>query len=145
MTMDWNPTGRVSFGVSDDAIDVLDEIADREGVSRSEKLRELVKREVQRKRDLGNSNLDLPEDPLLAEAYKTLHKEAHCTHRSNPRLRLETVKSDLYTNEIPKDEVLRKIIKPLESRGYVTVTNGLHFVWVKVRDITEKQRTEAVA
>ena len=135
MTMDWNPDSRCSFGISDDALDVLDEIADDEGVSRSEKLRELVRKEIERKRDLGGSDLDLPDEPRLADAYKTLYKRAREPHKSTPRVSLSAARNELYSNEIPKEDVLQKLIKPLKSRGYVTVYNKYHETFIGVREI----------
>ena len=137
MTMDWNPDSRCSFGISTDALDELDAIADDEGVSRSEKLRELVRKEIERKRDVGASDLDLPAEPRLAEAYKKLYDSAYEPHKATPRVSLRAAESELYSNEVSKEEVLRKIIKPLEKRGYVTVHNKYHETFVGVREIRQ--------
>lgn len=145
MTMDWNPTSRTSFGVSEDALDELDEIADEEGMNRSEKLRQLVRQEVERKRDIGEKNLDLPRDDRLADAYQQLHDRAYDSHKRKPRLPLKTAKNDLYSNEVAKDDVLRKIIKPLEARGYVKIYSGFHHMWITVRNIQQKSRKKVEA
>lgn len=136
VTMDWNPTTRCSFGVSGDALDKLDEIAEREGMNRSEKLRELVRKEVERKGDLDGPQPVLPDDEQLADAYETLHGRAYADHKQQPRVPLETAKNKLYRQDTPKSSVLDDVIKPLQSQGYVSVTPGHETVWVVVRPMT---------
>ncbi|APW99414.1 hypothetical protein CHINAEXTREME_17280 [Halobiforma lacisalsi AJ5] len=131
--MDHNPSSRVSFGCPDDLLEQLDEIADREDKSRSEKLRELVQKEVDVKGDLEGPNPVLPDDERLAEAYRMLHDRAHAPHKTRPRVKLETAKNKLYDNQTPKPAVLEEIIKPLEELGYVSVLPGNQYVWVVVR------------
>ncbi|SDJ52339.1 Ribbon-helix-helix protein, copG family [Halovenus aranensis] len=139
MTMDWNPDKRYSFGCSSDAMEKFDEIADREGKSRSEKLRELVEEEVRQKTNLSGRAVDLPDNDELAAAYQTLHEEVYADHRSRPKMRMEDAKNLLYSTELPKDNVVDKLIKPLEKRGYVTVGWGLSTVWVGVRPMTDSE------
>lgn len=130
--MDHNPTSRTSFGCPKDLLEQLDEIADREDVSRSEKLRELVRKEVEAKGDLDEPQPILPDDEQLAEAYRTLHDRAYAPHKSKPRLKLETAKNKLFTNDTPKSAVLDDLIKPLERLGYVSVWPGNQHVWIVV-------------
>lgn len=136
MTINWNPDSRVSFGCSSDAIEKLDEIAERENMNRSEKLRQLVKKEVQAKGDLDGPTPVLPDDEELADAYETLHSRAYAEHKTHPRVRLEKAKNKLYTNDTPKSAVIEDIIKPLERLGYVSVDPGHETVWVVVRQMT---------
>ncbi|MBZ6496028.1 ribbon-helix-helix protein, CopG family [Natrinema longum] len=131
--MDHNPTSRTSFGCPDDLLEQLDEIADREDKSRSQKLRELVRQEVEAKGDLEGPQPILPDDERLADAYRTLHDRAHAPHKTKSRVKLETAKNKLYTNDTPKTAVLEEIIKPLEHLGYVSVYPGNQTVWVVVR------------
>ena len=133
VTMDWNPDSRVSFGLSSDARDALDEIADREDVSRSEKLRELVRKEIEAKGDLDGPTPVLPDDEQLADAYRMLHERAYAEWKSRPKVKLETAKNKLYTPETPKSAVVEELVKPLERMGYVSVDPGHHTVWVVVR------------
>ncbi|MFC7057227.1 ribbon-helix-helix domain-containing protein [Halovenus salina] len=148
MTMDWNPDSRISFGCSSDAIDALDEIADREGMNRSEKLRELVEDEIRKKTNVGGPAADLPDDDELAAAYQTLHEEVFAEHRSRPKMRMEEAESLLYSKQIPKDSVVDKLIKPLERQGYVTIGWGMSEVWIGVRPMdhqTDGEPAEATA
>jgi hypothetical protein len=133
MTMDWNPDFRTSFGISSDALDKLDEIAERENMNRSEKLRELVRQEIERKGDLHGPQPVLPDDEELADAYQLLHDRAYADHKDRPRVKLETAKNKLYTNNTPKYAVLDDIIKPLERLEYLSVDPGHNQVWIVVR------------
>ncbi|WP_049952255.1 ribbon-helix-helix domain-containing protein [Halostagnicola larsenii] len=130
--MDHDPTSRTSFGCPSDILEKLDEIADREDVSRSKKLRELVRREVEAKGDLEGPTPVLPDNERLSKAYRTLHDRAHAPYKNNPRVKLETAKNKLYSNETPKSAVLDEIIKPLENLGYLSVWPGNQHVWVIV-------------
>ncbi|OAQ52113.1 hypothetical protein HTG_14110 [Natrinema mahii] len=131
--MDHNPSSRVSFGCPDELLETLDEIADREDMNRSEKLRELVQKEVEAKGDLNEPQPDLPDDERLAEAYRILHERASAPHKTERRVSLEAAKNKLYDNSTPKSAVLDEIIKPLESTGYASVSPGNQTVWVYVR------------
>ena len=131
--MDWNPSTRCSFGVSEDALDALDEIAEREDMNRSEKLRELVRQEVERKGDLDGPTPVLPDDEELADAYETLHGRAYADHKEHHRVTLETAKNKLYSNQTPKGAVRDEIIKPLQRLGYIDVMPGRDNVWVYVK------------
>jgi len=131
--MDHNPSSRVSFGCPDDLLETLDEIAEREDKNRSEKLRELVQKEVEAKGDLDEPQPILPDNERLAEAYRLLHERASAPHKIKRRVKLETAKNKLYDNDTPKAAVLEEIIKPLESLGYASVEPGNQSVWVFVR------------
>ncbi|ELY71089.1 ribbon-helix-helix domain-containing protein [Natrinema versiforme] len=132
--MDHDPSSRVSFGCPDELLETLDEITEREDKNRSEKLRELVQKEVEAKGDLDEPQPVLPDDERLAEAYRMLHERASARHKSKRRVKLETAKNKLYDNTTPKSAsaVLDEIIKPLESEGYVSVWAGNQHVWVIV-------------
>ncbi|WP_175607191.1 ribbon-helix-helix domain-containing protein [Natrinema saccharevitans] len=130
--MDHDPSSRVSFGCPDELLETLDEIADREDMNRSEKLRELVQKEVEAKGDLDAPQPVLPDDERLAEAYRILHERASAPHKDKRRVKLEMAKNKLYDNTTPKSAVLDEIIKPLESEGYVSVWAGNQHVWVIV-------------
>ncbi|WIV68690.1 ribbon-helix-helix domain-containing protein [Natrialbaceae archaeon AArc-T1-2] len=130
--MDHNPSSRVSFGCPDGLLEQLDEIADREEKSRSEKLRELVRKEVEAKGDLEGPQPVLPDDEQLADAYRTLHERAHAPYKDKPRVKLETAKNKLYDNDTPKSAVLDDVIKPLEKLGFLSVWPGNQNVWVVV-------------
>ncbi|QFU84187.1 ribbon-helix-helix domain-containing protein [Natronorubrum aibiense] len=130
--MDHNPSSRVSFGCPDELLETLDEIAEREDKNRSEKLRELVQKEVEAKGDLDEPQPVLPDDERLAEAYRLLHERVSAPHKSKRRVKLKTAKNKLYDNNTPKSAVLGKIIKPLESLGYVSVEAGHQNVWIVV-------------
>lgn len=131
--MDWNPSHRCSFKVDEDALNLLDEIAEREDMNRSEKLRELVRQEVERKGDLDGPTPVLPDNEELADAYQTLHDRAYAPHKKHPRVPLESAKNKLYTNKTPKNEVFDDLLKPLESESYVSISAGYNNVWVVVR------------
>lgn len=135
MVMDWNPDTRTSFGISSEALDALDEIAEREDKNRSEKLRELVRQEVERKGDLDAPTPVLPADEELADAYQALHARAYADHKKRPRVPLETAKNKLYTNDTPKSAVLDGLIKPLQRLGYVSVDPGHETVWIVVKQM----------
>ena len=132
MSLDYNPTSRTSFGCPTALLEQLDEIAEREDVSRSEKLRELVRREVEAKGDLHEPQPVLPDDERLANAYRTLHNRAHAPHKTRPRVSLETAKNIAYSNDTPKNAVLDEVVKPLERLGYLSVLPGHEHVWVIV-------------
>ncbi len=131
--MDYDPSSRVSFGCPDELLETLDEIADREDKNRSEKLRELVRNEIEAKGDLHESQPILPDDERLADAYRMLHQRASAPHKTELRVTLEAAKNKLYDNVTPKSAVLDEIIKPLESINYASVSSGNEVVWVYVR------------
>ena len=131
--MDYDPSSRVSFGCPDELLETLDEIAEREDMNRSEKLRELVRDEVEAKGDLDEPQPVLPDNERLADAYRILHKRASAPHKTERRVSLEAAKNKLYDNNTPKSAVLDEIIKPLESEGYASVSPGNQTVWVYVR------------
>lgn len=133
MTMDWDPDSRVSFGVSNDALEALDDIAEQEDKNRSEKLRELVRKEVEAKGDLDGPRPVLPDDEELADAYQTLHSRAYADHKKHPRVTLESAKNRLYSNNTPKSAVVDELLKPLQRLGFVSIDPGRANVWVVVR------------
>ncbi|WP_211290184.1 ribbon-helix-helix domain-containing protein [Natrinema ejinorense] len=130
--MDYDPSSRVSFGCPDELLEALDEIADREDMNRSEKLRELVEKEVEAKGDLNEPQPIRPDDERLAEAYRMLHERASAPHKIKRRVKLETAKNKLYVNSTPKSAVLEEIIKPLKSMNYISVATGHENVWIVV-------------
>jgi len=131
--MDHNPTSRVSFGCPDDVIDEFDAICDDEGVSRSERLRALVKQDVARHSDDEQDGMTLPETDRLTDAYLTLLDAAEPLHDAGLRVSRETAMNRLYSNDTPKSAVMDELIRPLKKQGFVNVDPAMSRVWITVR------------
>lgn len=130
-----NPS-RVSFQPKDADIAVLDEIAEEQNMSRAEKIRQLIKREVAEQQADDGDHL-LPEDDALAEHYRRLVQLADDMDQYGLRLTMDRAKNSLYSNEVPKDEVMKEIVRPLRKRGFVDVDPGVGEVWITVMPLTE--------
>lgn len=131
--MDHNPSSRVSFGCPDDVIDEFDDICNDEGVSRSERLRALVKQDVARHSDDDRDGMTLPADDRLADAYLTLLDAAEPVNDAGLRVPREEAMNRLYTNDTPKNAVMDSLIRPLKKQGFVKVDPGMNRVWITVR------------
>jgi hypothetical protein len=102
-------------------------------VSRSERLRALVKQDVARHTDDDPEGMTLPESDRLKEAYLTLLDVAEPVADAGLRVPREEAKSRLYSNETPKDAVMKSIIRPLRKANFVDVDPGMDRVWITVR------------
>jgi len=131
--MDHNPKSRVSFGCPDDVLDEFDDLCDDEGVSRSERLRALVKQDVARHSDDEQEDMVLPADDRLADAYLTLLDAAEPMDGAGLRVSREEAMNRLYTNDTPKNAVMDSLIRPLKKRGFVNVDPSMSRVWIVVR------------
>jgi len=131
--MDHNPSSRVSFGCPEDVLDEFDAICDDEGVSRSERLRALVKQDVARHSDDDRDGMTLPAEDHLADAYLTLLDAAEPINDAGLRVSREQAMNRLYSNDTPKSAVMDSIIRPLKKRGFVNVDPGMNRVWITVR------------
>ena len=131
--MDHNPTSRVSFGCDDDVLDDFDAICDDDGVSRSERLRALVKQDVARHSDDEQEDMALPADDRLADAYLTLLDAAEPMGDAGLRVSREKAVNRLYSNDTPKSAVMDSLIRPLKKQGFVKVDPAMSRVWITVR------------
>jgi hypothetical protein len=135
MTMDWNPDTRYSFKEDERVIEKLDEIT-KNGKSRSAKLRELVRAEVEDHFD-NEEDAYLPEREPLQNAYQTLLDIAEeRIDGGGLRVSKSQAVNNLYTNKTPKDAVMDQLIRPLKNRDFVDVDAGLSNVWIVVRPLT---------
>ena len=127
---------RVSFEPKDADIRALDEIAEQEGISRAEKLRQLISEEVQRHQD-DDQSYAVPDDEELASAYRTLVDLAEeVFDGAGLRVTRERARNELYHNDMPKDAVMSELIGPLRDRGYVDIDPAMSRVWITVRPLT---------
>ena len=131
--MDHNPTSRVSFGCPDDVLDEFDDICDDEGVSRSERLRALVKQDVARHSNDEQDGMTLPETDRLTDAYLTLLDAAEPLHDAGLRVSREEAMNRLYSNDTPKSAVMDSLIRPLKKQGFVKIDPAMSTVWITVR------------
>jgi hypothetical protein len=133
--MDHNPSSRVSFGCPDDVINEFDAICDDEGVSRSERLRALVRQDVDERTDDDDDGVAVvPTDDRLQDAYLALLGIAEeYVHGAGLRVSREEAVNHLYTNNTPKDTVMDSLIRPLKNRGFVNIDPGMKRVWITVR------------
>lgn len=143
MVMDWNPDKRFSFKEDEEAMAILDEIAEQEGKSRSAKLRELVREEVAGYVDDSDDADDLPSDERLCDAYKTLISLAdERVPGAGLRVSREEARNSLYSNRVPKDAVMDSLIRPLRQRGYVDIDASMSRVWITVRPRSSQAGTD---
>jgi hypothetical protein len=141
MRMDWNPDSRVSFKEDERVIEKLDEITEN-GMSRSAKLRELVRTEVEDHFE-NEEDAYLPEREQLSNAYQTLLDIAEeRVDGGGLRVSKSQAVNNLFTNRTPKDAVMDQLIRPLKKRGFVDVDAGLHNVWIAVRPLTPPPESE---
>jgi len=131
--MDHNPKSRVSFKCPDDILDEFDAICDEDGVSRSERLRALVKQDVARRSDDEQEDMTLPAEDRLADAYLTLLDAAEPMDEAGLRVSREDAMNQLYTNDTPKSAVMKSLVRPLKKRGFVNVDPSMNRVWITVR------------
>ncbi|WP_251327916.1 ribbon-helix-helix domain-containing protein [Haloplanus pelagicus] len=131
--MDHNPKSRVSFGCPEDVLDEFDDLCDDEGVSRSERLRVLVKQDVARHSDDDQESMALPAEDRLADAYLTLLDAAEPINDAGLRVSREEAMNRLYTNDTPKSAVMDSLIRPLKKQGFVNVDPSMSRVWIVVR------------
>jgi hypothetical protein len=132
--MDHNPKSRVSFGCPDGVLDEFDDICDDEDVSRSERLRALVKQDVARHSNDDEEAMTLPADDRLKDAYLTLLDAAEeRVSGAGLRVSREEAMNSLYTNDTPKAGVMDSLVRPLKKRGFVNVDPGMKRVWITVR------------
>lgn len=131
--MDHNPKSRVSFGCPDDVLDDFDDICDDEDVSRSERLRALVKQDVARHSDDEQEGMTLPATDRLTDAYLTLLDAAEPLHDAGLRVSREAAMNRLYSNETLKNAVMDELIRPLKKRGFVNIDPAMSTVWITVR------------
>jgi hypothetical protein len=118
----------------EDDLEKLDEICDAEDKSRSEKIRELISREVDRHDDDAYDADALPSDERLRDAYETLlDVSEEVFEGGGQRCTLEEAKNSLYSNRIPKDAVRKQLVKPLKDDDLVRVDRGMSSVWIVVR------------
>lgn len=121
----------ISFRVDDDLLADFEELCDREGVSRSDALRELMRREVEAASDDERIG---PDDPVLNAAYEQLVEEAgRPIDGGGLRMTMDDAKELLYSNDIPKERVRRRLIKPLRKKDWVRIDTTIGTVWVVVR------------
>jgi hypothetical protein len=130
-----NPS-RVSFQPKDADIAVLDKIAEQENLSRAEKIRQLIKREIDH-HQADDGDYLLPEDDVLAEHYRRLVELAEDMGEYGLRVSMKRARNQLYSNEVPKDEVMEEIVRPLRKRGFANVDPGVNKVWITVMPLTE--------
>jgi hypothetical protein len=102
-------------------------------VSRSERLRALVKQDVARHSDDDQDGMTLPETDRLADAYLTLLNAAEPLHDAGLRVSREEAMNRLYSNDTPKNAVMDNLIRPLKKRGFVKVDPAMSSVWITVR------------
>jgi hypothetical protein len=126
----------VTFKARDADIEILDEIAEEEGLNRSEKIRKLIKKEVSAYQADDGDYL-LPEDDVLAEHYRRLVELAEDMGEYGLRVSMKRARNQLYSNEVPKDEVMEEIVRPLRKRGFANVDPGVNKVWITVMPLTE--------
>jgi hypothetical protein len=131
--MDHDPKSRVSFGCPEDVLEEFDDMCDDEDVSRSERLRALVKRDVARHSEDDPETMPLPADDRLADAYLTLLDAAEPVDDAGLRVPREEAMNRIYPNDTPKNAVMDSIIRPLKKRGFVDVDPGMNRVWITVR------------
>jgi hypothetical protein len=131
--MDHNPKKRVSFGCREDVLDEFDAICDDEDVSRSERLRALVKQDVARHSDDDQEEITLPAERRLEDAYLTLLDAAEPVADAGLRVSRQEAINRLYTNDTPKNAVMDSLVRPLKKRGFVKVDPSMNRVWITVR------------
>lgn len=131
--MDHNPKSRVSFGCPERLLDEFDDICDDDGVSRSERLRALVKQDVARHSDDDRDGMTLPAERRLEDAYLTLLDAAEPINDAGLRVSRQEAINRLYTNDTPKSAVMDSLVRPLKKRGFVNVDPGMNRVWITVR------------
>lgn len=142
MTLDYNDTHRTSFKCPDTHRDLLDDVADDRGISRSQLLRDIVAEFVDNHTEDDSVSSDLPDEQKLREAYLTLLEMAE--RHPQKRVTLEQARNHLWTTSTPKKAVKDDLLTPLRRQGLIRITPGMDRVWVTVRPRAQTT-TEATA
>jgi hypothetical protein len=138
-----NPS-RVSFNPGKVDIEALDEVADERDMSRAELIREKLSEVVEDHKDdedLG-AELHKPEHPELCEAFEALLDLSDHPHGPRP-VSVEEARSYLHSQTCPKKQVSDRLLRPLESEGFITVRAGRIAVHRRTTEQVEAAEAEA--
>ena len=139
-----NPS-RVSFDPGAVDMEKLDEVADDRDMSRAELIRQTLKEVVDAHDDGEERNAELhkPEHPELLAAFEKL-LDASDHPRGVRRVGVEEARDKLHTQQCGKSQVVKRLLRPLNQEGFITIRNGKITVHRQTVDEVEaaRQQTE---
>jgi hypothetical protein len=117
MEVEENPKTRVTIRVDEGLLDDFDEFVDEKGTDRSKEIRSFMRSTLNA--DPSDHGMRPPEDDeVLRKSYLALRKAT-----ANGELPVREAKAIISrVTNIPKESVSRRVIKPLERRGYLSRT-----------------------
>ena len=124
-----DPRTKITVRVSEQFDHQISEYAEKHGETKSDVIREAVEQWIGRPRSKP-IGVTPPSEPDLREAWETLNELAGAPGRVTKGEALPILARE---TQIPKEIAQRKLIKPLESRGYLKVVPQMNQVEYRLR------------